>query len=778
MMINPNDPLAQQVEKQSKIIDALIQRANRQNVVGVSAFQAFQAALELRQKVDAQTRDLEQAAHDLESAHYERERIRRALTGALSSMEECFALFSGGRLDLFNDQFNKVFTELSQVMRSGLRLDAFLGFLWKSEHFVSCDHSLAHFLAFAEDTSDPETTLSAVVELRDDHWYQLNIQHSAPDGLVLLLTEITTLVRRNRAEKASLIARQADYLQAVFQDISSGICTFSADDALMMYNKHFKDLLGLPDEILSAGSRLERMMFHLLRNGRIGFDQVEQIGVWRDEMREQGHLQQRVRFPNDQVFDVQARTLPDGGFVVEIKDVTSEAHNQQLLEDRVRERTTELTRANEQLVQEYDEKARVEEELRLAKEKAEAAVSSKTRFLAAASHDLLQPINAAKLLISTLSQTTRDTPYAAMVERLDGAFGSAEQLLHSLLDLSRLESPGPDTVALAAVPLGPTFESVHADQSVVARQKGVILDMVPTSVLVRSDPVYLLRSVQNLVVNAIQYTPPGGRVLFGCRQRGGQAVLEVWDTGIGIATENQQRIFEEFARLENSPIGSGMGLGLSVVDRACRLLGHRLDVVSQVGRGSVFRIAMERVAGESHAIEASVDWPTVDPGRLEHDDQSALGHIVLVLENDRSVLDSMTLWLEQLGASVLPARTIEEALMLARDIGMPVDVILADYQLDDDCTGLDAIEEIRQLYQQKTPAILITANRDKKLWQKGEAKNISVLTKPVKLASLHALMNRRIRRFRRTEANTMPTKVEDDVDGRRGHALRNGEDLM
>ena len=148
-----------------------------------------------------------------------------------------------------------------------------------------------------------------------------------------------------------------------------------------------------------------------------------------------------------------------------------------------------------------------------------------------------------------------------MMERLEGAFGSAEQLLHSLLDISRLETTDPDTVSPTEVSLATIIAGIQGDQTLVAENKNVRLDVVPCSEIVKSDPVYLLRSIQNLVVNAIQYTEPGGRVLVGCRRRGDKVILQVWDTGIGIARKDQERVFEEFTRAENVPLGSGMGLG-------------------------------------------------------------------------------------------------------------------------------------------------------------------------------------------------------------------------
>ena len=385
------------------------------------------------------------------------------------------------------------------------------------------------------------------------------------------------------------------------------------------------------------------------------------------------------------------------------------------------------------LTEQYEEKARVEEELRVAKELAEAAVSSKTRFLAAASHDLLQPINAAKLLISSLQETTRETRFRPMVDRLEGAFASAEYLLHSLLDISRLESADPDTVSATDVGLRGLMEGVKADQMLLAAQKSVRLNVVPSSLVVHSDPVYLLRSIQNLVVNAIQYTEPGGRVLVGCRRAGEKVVLEVWDTGIGISAKDQLRVFDEFTRAENVPIGSGVGLGLSVVDRACRLLGHTLKVRSKPGRGSVFSIEMD-----------VMDPATATPlplGPVEDLHDGALEHIIMVIENDEDVLYGTTQWLELLGASVLPARSTMEALEHVRDLGIPPDIILADYQLDGGDTGVQATLDVRAATGYQVPAILITADRSETVRRLGVQNDLSVLTKPVQLSRLRPLID-------------------------------------
>ncbi|WP_298854024.1 PAS-domain containing protein [uncultured Ruegeria sp.] len=737
-MLNPDDPLQIQVSKQAKIIDALMRRANRQKDVGPSAFLAFQSAIELQQQVMEQSRDLERATTELESARYEREQTRKSLVKALSSMEEGFALFTDGELNLCNELFQAIFPDMSDIVGPGLSLGRFFLLVQSSREFVSSDHGISNMLDTLERNCHTGMVSSDVIELRGDRWYQLSAQYTSVQNVVILLTDITSVVRRNRDEKETLIDRQEDYLQAVFQNMSSGVCTFSSESQIMMHNARFREILNLPLSFLQGNVPVKTLLDLMRKRGLIKTEDERRIGKWQHELKNRGWLRKRVRDGSDRVLDIQVNQLPDGGFLVELKDVTLEARATETLENRVMERTAELTHANAKLVKEYDEKARVEEALRIAKERAEAAVSSKTRFLAAASHDLLQPINAAKLMISTLLEITRESDLHEMMERLDGAFGSAEQLLHSLLDISKLETADPGTVSPTDVSLASMIAGIQGDQTLVAENKNVRLDVVPCSEIVNSDPVYLLRSIQNLVVNAIQYTESGGRVLVGCRRRGDKVILQVWDTGIGIALKDQERVFEEFTRAENVPLGSGMGLGLSVVDRACRLLGHKLSLRSKPGIGSVFSIEMDRVEAGQTVVEP-LDL-------LANTSDVPLDFIVLVIENDRDVLFGTTQWLEQNGASVLPAQTPQEAMQFIRDFGMPPDIILADYQLDDGETGVNAVRQIREMTQTQIPAILITADRSETLRKDGLRLEITVMTKPVKLPRLRSLIIWKIQR--------------------------------
>ncbi|MCO6382089.1 MAG: PAS-domain containing protein [Vannielia sp.] len=750
-MIDPDDPLEVQVEKQAKIIAALVRRAGRQNEVGSQAYGAFQSAIALQGQVWAKTRDLERASSELSQLRHDRERSQKNLADALSVMEGGFALFEEGRLRVCNELFRSLLPDLSERILPGLTLAQYFDAMEQSAHLEPDEEQIAPPLRTRREGGTGAALSSFVIALRGDRWFQISQQGTGGETVIVLQTEITDIVRKNRSEKAQLIDLQAHYLQAAIDHMTLGLCTVSAEGTVTLHNDRFRELLGLPFTLVQSGTYFTEVVEFIRENYLIDSENMALFDGWMERAGNDGRLRQTLRHASGRVLDMHTHALPDRGFLVDIKDVTLEYRATELLERRVSERTAELTRANARLTTQFEELARVQEALRLAKEEAEAANSSKTRFLAAASHDLLQPINAAKLLISTLYDMSRDSPMGDTVDRLDGAFASMEQLLHALLDISRLESSA-GTLDPVDFSLSSVIQTVTQDQQAFAARKGVRLSAVPSSLWVRSDQRYLFRSIQNLVVNAIQYTETG-RVLVGCRRRPGNRVeLQVWDTGIGISRKDQRRIFEEFTRADNVPPGSGMGLGLSIVDRTCRHLGHRVSVRSKPGVGSVFSIEMEAVAAQAPIAEA-----VMSPGEGDFPEMDL---IVLVVENDAAVLDATTRKLERWGASVLAARGTAEALEMVRDLGLAPDIVLADHQLDGADTGTEAIRALRAATGQQVPAIMITANRSPELAQTGVEQDFAVLPKPVDLSRLRPLMHWKARAA--MGQGMAPTKVSRD----------------
>ncbi len=739
MLIDRNQPLEMQVEKQARIIDALIMRANRTHDFGGSAYTLFQSAVSLQDKVWEKTKDLEvaldtlgKASVDLETAEFARDQMQRNLADVLDMMDGGFALFTADKLQICNDIFRTLILDIAGQVAPGMTLASYFELMNNS-----ASATLNHDLDMSPGTrGQPQSTghpgTSFVLALPHDRWFQVISRHTSSNSIALLQTEITGIVRKNRLEKDRLIDEQTHFLQAAFDNMTQGVCTFSAEGTLLIQNTAFGGLLDLPYPLRRKGTAFAQILEHVTRNRLL-----QVMGLQRNieemilRLRRDGMLKDRLRQVDGRVLDLQVSMLPDGGFIANIMDITVEIQTTEILENRVRERTTELTHANLRLRQQYEAQARVEDELRIAKEEAEAAVSSKTRFLAAASHDLLQPINAAKLLISSLVESSRGSSMIETVDRLDRAFNSIESLLHALLDISRLESTGTE-IALSDFEIDPILQHVSEDCAPLAAEKSLRLSVVASGLRVKSDQHYLMRCVQNLVVNAIEYTPKG-RVLVGCRRRGDKAVLEVWDTGIGISRKDQKLIFNEFARVNSSATRSGMGLGLSIVERACRHLGHNVSVRSKPGAGSVFSLELPIAQGGSAVASVRSRIPPAQ--RFDMD------LIIVVVENDPDVLFATTQKLEGWGASVLGAQGTREAIQLVREIGMAPDIILADYQLDDTDNGVKSITALRDLVKSEIPAIMITADRGEWLLQEGAKHNFSVLTKPVHLSRLRPLID-------------------------------------
>jgi CheY-like chemotaxis protein/two-component sensor histidine kinase len=386
------------------------------------------------------------------------------------------------------------------------------------------------------------------------------------------------------------------------------------------------------------------------------------------------------------------------------------------LERRVRERTRELTRLNT--------------ELERAKAEADVANVSKTRFVAAASHDVLQPLNAARLYVTSLLERQRAGEDADLVANIDASLEAVEEIFAALLDISRLDT-GAMKPEMADFPIDELLRRLEVEFAPLARAKALDLVFVPCGLNVRSDRRLLRRLLQNLVSNAIKYTPSGS-VLVGCRRGGSRLRIEVHDTGIGIPHSKRRAIFKEFHRLDQGArVARGVGLGLSIVERIARVLGCEILLKSHVGRGSRFSVEVPRAlaaAGASavHAI------PNAAVERLA-------GLIVLCIDNDRAILDGMDTLLGGWGCRVLAAADLAGALAALDASGLEPDGLLVDYHLDGG-NGIVAIGELRRRLIRHVPAILITADRSRTVRDEAQAERAHLLNKPIKPAVLRALI--------------------------------------
>ncbi|MFT0140514.1 hybrid sensor histidine kinase/response regulator [Alcanivoracaceae bacterium MT1] len=410
-----------------------------------------------------------------------------------------------------------------------------------------------------------------------------------------------------------------------------------------------------------------------------------------------------------------------------------------VLAQQVRERTQALRETNRQLMAEIEERRRVEQRLREATDKAEQANLSKTKFVAAVSHDLMQPLNAARLFTSALQEDS-DERASPMLNHIDTALRDLESLITTLSDASKLDA-GVVTAETMAFPLSQLLDVLAEEFRQMAALKGLRFRYVPTSLVVRSDPQLLSRIMRNLLSNAIRYTD-SGTVLLGCRRRGAEVEVWVADTGIGIGQDQIGSIFQEFKRGKRAVEyhERGLGLGLSIVEKISRILEHPLSVTSRENQGSRFLLRLPVTtlsqAGQQALAQSS-------------EEHSALtGLRVWVVDNDRAICAGMRTLLEQWGCQVVAAESLPE-LRQQVDVGAAdAQVLIMDYHLDPDTDdGLTVAGQINAARSEPLPVIMLTADREQELKQRCATHGYMLLYKPVKpmklkLALQHVLVGR------------------------------------
>jgi signal transduction histidine kinase len=404
------------------------------------------------------------------------------------------------------------------------------------------------------------------------------------------------------------------------------------------------------------------------------------------------------------------------------------------LEETVKERTHALKLLNERLMRELQERERVEEALLVAKAQAEDANASKTKFLAAASHDLRQPLNAARLFVATLSDRPLDGEAAKLVSRITMALDALDELLSVLLDISQLDAGGIKPL-ITDFKLESLLSRILSEYTMLGQKKGLSVKAVKTSAIARTDSRLLETMLRNLLANAVRYTPTG-KILVGCRRTSSGCRIEVWDTGIGIEPQHLQSIFEEFRQVHDNQVssGRGIGLGLSIVDRVSKLLGLPVQVKSIAGKGSVFSI--EIPWGDiAKVIE---DKPQLSASLLQ---KQLAGQLVVVIDNDEVVLDAMAGLLQSWGAQVVVAVAAENALAEIIDRDQRPDLIIADYHLDGEVKGTDAIREIAAEFEGPIPALVLTSDRSAELREILQNKGLTILHKPIQPARLRSALS-------------------------------------
>lgn len=376
------------------------------------------------------------------------------------------------------------------------------------------------------------------------------------------------------------------------------------------------------------------------------------------------------------------------------------------------------------IVRDITARKQAEEELRTAKDQAERAILAQSKFLAAASHDLRQPVQALTLFASALAAKITGAPASALLDDMRGSLEALNMLLDSLLDVSRLDAgtiiPHETTFSVAAV-----LERLVTEFTPQADDKQIAFSSVPSSALVRTDPTLLYRVIQNFLSNAVRYTSQG-RVLIGCRRYGRKLRIEVLDTGVGIPEPLQQEIFKEFFQVGNLERDrtKGLGLGLAIVQRLGTLLRCRVTVKSKEGRGSAFGIEVPLV-GFNKATNVVVLRPDAPKPAL-----TGKG-LVFVIDDEPTVLKGLRLVIDGWGYTVLTARTELEAIQTLTTRQQAPDLIIADYRLRGICTGAQVITHIRQVFGRQIPGILITGDTAPERIREASDHGLTLLHKPV-----------------------------------------------
>jgi PAS domain S-box-containing protein len=504
-----------------------------------------------------------------------------------------------------------------------------------------------------------------------------------------------------------------ELLRATLENVSQGICVFDNTLRLASWNRRFLELNDLTAEDVRVGTSLAELAALGTARGESAIN--DRLQTLLERRRDAGRAAEpnvyESRRPDGGVLEIATNPMPDGGFVATFTDVT-ERHNaaaalreaNESLERRVAERTTALSAA---------------------KAEAEQANLSKTRFLASASHDLLQPLHAARLFTSALADRRQDT----LVAKVDASLRSVETLLGALLDVSKLDG-GALRPEFAAFRIDTILAALDEEFTAIARERGIAFRMVKSRLGVRSDPALLRRILQNFLANAMRYTVQG-RVLVGCRRNGATLRIDVWDTGPGIPADSFADIFQEFHRLDPKPdTGQGLGLGLAIVDRIAKMLDHPIAVRSWLGRGSCFSVTIPL------ADVAHTDSPPVVPRRR----RGFGGTLVVCIDNDAAILEGMEALLGGWQCDVVGATCVADALALVGD--RTPDAVIVDYRLDDGLTGLVALDQLASHFGRAIPSVVITADHTDSVRQAVESRGCHLLYKPIRPAALRALLGR------------------------------------
>lgn len=726
-LLNPSDTTERQRDKLVDICSSLMRRVQQVSDEKTTAYAQFERAALLEAQVRNRTADLERALDllnesnaQLADANLATETARDNLNEALESIDDGFALFDRDEnLLLFNSRFCKDLPDVRKMLKTGMPFTTFVARVSRSKFLDLPANTTPSAWSRRRLGRHLEQRVVFNIGLVKDRWLQIGEHRTKQGGTVILQTDVTDIMHDQRKERKALVDTQSKMLRATLDHLEQGVCIFDHDGRLVGWNKKLETMMHVSVPRVSMRMHFAKIV-DLFCSQMTFSDQTD--ALWLKTWAENSGAREPISFEMSQdegpIYSVFAQQMPDRGFVVSFTDVTVKHRSEAALRD--------LNKTLEQRV------AARTKELGAALDEAKRANETKSRFVAAASHDLLQPLSAAKLFAASLLQNDGANETTHISRKVVNALTSVEDIIEALLDISKLDV-GQATFDVQNVSLRQIFSSLASELAPSAEAKNLTLSVIETDAWVVSDPVFLRRIMQNLVTNAIRYTKEG-RVLIGLRRLGNSSIrLEVHDTGPGILPEDQTKIFKEFARLEPSNSGSqGLGLGLAIVDRACKSLGHDLSLRSKPGIGSCFAVT----------VPSAQDCTIVSRIRTEEwrDSTPFSGKIIMLVENDDALAYAIELQLEGWGAHVITVPSADMALDLLQEIELIPDAMILDYQLGVGSTGLQLNCEISNKFG-PVPTLIISANRSAELKLGCEVLDLPLLSKPLDPTELRRVLS-------------------------------------
>ncbi|MEH6452306.1 MAG: hybrid sensor histidine kinase/response regulator, partial [Psychromonas sp.] len=407
------------------------------------------------------------------------------------------------------------------------------------------------------------------------------------------------------------------------------------------------------------------------------------------------------------------------------------AHDQ--LEIRVVERTSQLQSLNQKLREEVEERRQAQTDLQAKTREADLANYSKTKFMAAISHDLLQPLNAAQLFTSSIVENRIDDHLVPLVNSVSSSLDDLENLICTLVDISKLDA-GVVRADKSSFKLSDLLDNLANEYQQQSDIYGVQLRYVACDQRVHSDSVLLARILRNFLSNAFRYTDKG-KVLLGCRRVGNNICIEVWDNGAGIEQDQQTEIFKEFKRLKSSrsAFSNGLGLGLAIVDKISKVLEHPVKVSSTLGKGSLFSVTVP-LADNAYLPEVA------KPINLAFTNTDLAKRKIWLVDNDANICAAMRQLLETWNCTIITAASLDDLQAQVDIHSEHADILIVDYHLDDGINGLEVAGQINHLRSSPLPVLMITANYNKSLKNEIKEQGLLLLNKPVKAMKLKTTM--------------------------------------